>query len=179
MMRRLIGIAGKKNTGKTTVGDHLWHRHGYFSMAFADHVKRVAAVLFDWDMLMLESREYKEAFDPNIGMTRREALQRLGTEAIQGEFGEMFWVNSWLKAYGYVKNEPVVVTDVRFEHEASAIRALGGVIVHLKRAVDNTDAHGSEAGIAHQAEDYVIANTGTLEELFDQVGGLVALMEAR
>lgn len=180
MKRQLIGISGKKNTGKSTVGDFLWHQHGYFTMAFADPLKDVACALFGWDRMQLEQREYKEGFDASLGITRREALQRLGTEAIRGQFGDTFWVNAWLRAYEHVKGEPVVVTDVREEHEAKAIRELGGLIVHLKRNLaDSGDTHRSEAGIMVQPFDYVLDNVGTLGQLYDNVDLLVAYMEVR
>lgn len=180
MKRQLIGISGKKNTGKDTVGDYLWQQHGYFTMAFADPLKDLACMLFGWDRMQLEQREYKEGFDPALGMTRRVALQRLGTEAVRGQFGEMFWVNTWARAYEQVRGEPVVVTDVREEHEAKAIRELGGLIVHLKRnCVDSGDTHSTEAGIMVQSMDYVISNNGTLGQLYDAVDELIEFMEVR
>lgn len=42
----ILGIAGRKGSGKDTVGDYLVARHGFVRVAFADPVKRVARDLW-------------------------------------------------------------------------------------------------------------------------------------
>lgn len=181
MKTKLIGLAGPAGAGKSAVAEILWVDHGYFTMAFADRLKDVASTMFGWNRLDLEQRHFKEAVDPAWGITPRTALQLLGTEAVQYVFGKDFWVKAWLQTYEVVRHsENVVVDDVRFEHEAEAIRALGGQIVHIVgRSLpgNGVAGHSSERGITQQANDYILDNSGDTNDLLEGIEGLVEFME--
>ena len=73
----------------------------------------------------------------------------------------------------------VVVPDVRFKNEMLAIRAAGGRLVRVKRPgaglSGSSGQHVSEqeqTGIADQAFDHVIDNSGTLEDLRAKIKGI-------
>lgn len=181
MKTKLIGLVGPAGAGKSTIADILWVDHGYFEMAFADRLKDVLSTMFGWERLDLEDRQFKETVDPVWGITPREALQRMGTEAVQTVFGKDFWVRAWRQVYDHIShNHNVVVSDVRFEHEAEAIRALGGQIVHIvgrSLPVNGVAGHSSERGIAKQDNDYILDNSADLITLEEGVLGLVEFME--
>ena len=48
MTRSIIGIVGKKGSGKDTAGEYLIEKYGYVRFAFADKVKEVASALFNF-----------------------------------------------------------------------------------------------------------------------------------
>lgn len=184
MTKVLIGLAGPAGSGKDTIGEFLWKNHGFLTMAFADRLKDVASTMFGWERLALAEREFKETVDPVWGITPREALQRLGTEAVQGAFGKDFWVRAWRQLYDQVRHgDDVVVTDVRFEHEAEVIRALGGLIIHVRRAAapghNGVPGHISEAGIKEASDDWILPNNGTLLDLEREVETLVEYLWVR
>lgn len=59
-----------------------------------------------------------------------------------------------------------VITDVRFENEAQAIKARGGVIIRIDRpGVKPINAHPSETAMDHWDFDYKIANASDLVSL--------------
>ena len=169
----LIGLHGKAGSGKDALGRLLRSQlDKSLRMAFADPVKSAAAVIFDVKHDVAHSPEFKEWYSSYWGLTGRQMLQLLGTEAIRGTFGQDFWVKRWrLEAESFLNaGYPVIVTDVRFENEADAIREMGGTIVHVIRpnwqALDGSEgAHASEAGIQLQLWDYTVSNDGTLEDL--------------
>jgi len=62
--------------------------------------------------------------------------------------------------------ESVVVDDVRYEPEATLIRTLGGVILHVRRpGIAYRRDHTSEQGIAATPPDRHLCNPATLREL--------------
>lgn len=173
----LIGLTGKSGSGKSTAADYLWSTAGFLEMAFADRLKEATSVLFGWDRLALDDQEYKAEVCPVWGITRREGLQKLGTEAVRGVFGDDFWIKAWRQVYDQVQGiDNVVVSDVRFFNEADTIRAMGGVIVHIVRPGVETVGvpdHVSESGVEVMPDDYVIMNDGSVEQLYEQLDGLL------
>jgi len=181
---KLIGIAGKARSGKDTFARALVDEHGFVRMAFADPLKIATAVTFGWPIeRVLHDDAFKTYKCPLWGITVREALQRMGTEAVRGTFGDFFWIMRWAVDYVKVKNKfSVVVTDVRTDAEAKALRGEGGLIVHISRKGFGLDGalgeHSSEAGVTYDKQrDVSIENDGNVEELIDKAHRLVAFIE--
>lgn len=108
----------------------------------------------------------------------RKLLQWLGTE-----FGRSIdpglWVNIW-KAQAQVNlavGNMVVCDDCRFDNEAEAVKALGGVIIQLRRKNNSAHAeggtgiqnHASEAGVSEKYIDFVVENNDNLEAFRDRL----------
>lgn len=180
-MSILIGITGRAGAGKDTVADYLRTDYGFTPMAFADPLKAAASTLFNLPLEHFYDRDLKEAICPEWGMSPRHMAQRLGTEAMRGTFGQDFWIKRWIMEYG---NMPawmdVVVTDVRFNNEAQAIRDMGGMVLHIRRPGDGcldgaAAAHASEAGVTYiSSYDKVLVNDGSIEDLYRKVDSLFA-----
>lgn len=183
MGKRLIGLTGLARSGKDTFARFLVEKHGFKQMAFADPVKLTAAPLFGFSYEYVFSDQFKFEVQQPWGLTGREILQKLGTEAIRGTFGDDFWIRRLIDAYlvTYSGVESVVVTDVRFENEAEAIREQGGVVVHIKRqaaGLKGAEAtHSSERGAKFGERDLVVENDGTLEELLDKADRLMIFLD--
>lgn len=58
----------------------------------------------------------------------------------------------------------LIISDVRFDNEAQAIKDKGGFIIEIERDVDSTDSHASEKRLSDSMIDFVVINDGTLEE---------------
>jgi hypothetical protein len=87
----------------------------------------------------------------------RQLLQRNGTEAGRKIFGESFWIDQAFASAGDAKK--VIVTDVRFDNEAEAVRDRGGVVIAVQRAgVGPVNDHASDRGIRADLVDAYIFN---------------------
>lgn len=177
MVVRLIGLTGKAGSGKDTVGHMLWRSHSMYKVAFAYPLKEALRAM---GFPEPKDRDAKEAVISGFGFSWRELAQTLGTE-----WGRARDPDLWLKlAMQETENilrvretNRVVITDVRFENEAAAVRERGGQIWHITgrqgQMLGGTNAHASEAGVQVAKDDKVIVNSGTLVELADLVDELM------
>lgn len=141
---------------------------------------------------MLQQYKYWE----DVDMTVREFLQLLGTEAIRNGLHTNAWVNALFADY---KQEPDyqvgttpenlkwqegdfpnwLITDTRFPNEAQAIKDRGGIVVRVNRPVKGIEnqqtvqLHPSETSLDDWEFDYVIDNSGSLEDLKKKVKELL------
>lgn len=162
----LIGLAGLKQSGKTTAGDYLANVYKFDHTSFAAPMRRFAMDVLCMNELQLElGKERSVAFLDNE-VTPRKFLQLLGTEFGRDMIHPDLWVRSCLMRVRLENN--TVISDVRFCNEAHAIRALGGKIVRIKRAnqAPTGDGHASEQGIHPALIDYDITNNGERVEYF-------------
>lgn len=178
-MVRLIGIAGKKYSGKDTVGDYIVSRYGYKKCAFADPIKEVCKSVFGFSDEQLNG-SLKEKMDAFWLVEPRKVMQFVGTELFRNGLmqcsglewvGQDVWVNVVKRRIMEDPDGLIVVTDVRFANERDLIKELGGIVVRVRRdQVMCSDGHSSE--IQDFEVDYEIENNGTFEELFGKVESL-------
>lgn len=183
----IIGLHGRKQSGKDTIARYLISEYGFTKLAFADKLKEAVANLFG--MSLEEVDQFKEVGIDDIPLVEinlqirnttewcfswREFLQRFGTEMGRNTFGEDFWVEIWHKALMEIgSSTPVVVTDVRFENEAACVLVEGGWMVEVTRPGYISDGHASEEPLRRDLIDAWIDNNGTIEDLFEDVDQLV------
>ena len=166
----LIGISGKKRSGKDTVGAMVveWLRKHYCSatrVAFADQLKEEVARATG---VSLEDIEVEKAH-------WRPMLQWWGVEFRRYYHGENYWIREMTKKLIGMEEDFAVITDVRLENEAEFVRKSGGLVVRVEREIDAQDSHSSETGLdgyPHFRE--VIRNDGSLEDLQQKVGDFMA-----
>ena len=151
----LVGFVGAKRSGKDTAARALMTQ-GWRRMAFADALKKMSLKLRGvWVEVPEEAHldsaitavggfaQYHEVVDA-LGMEKakdlvpdvRTLLQTLGTDCVRGTIGETAWtdliedrVRESLLRY----DEPVVLTDVRFDEEFDLVRRLGGMNIGVWR----------------------------------------------
>ncbi len=194
----IIGVCGLIGSGKGTVADILVEEHNFKKISFADKLKDSVAVLFGWPRSMLEgdtqeSRHWREQVDEfwtnETGrvITPRLVLQEFGTECMRQGFYDGIWVSivkQQLLADPYTN---WVIPDTRFPNEISMLQKIGGqvwcvtrgetpqwFVDYRDRNITPTDIHASEWAWGQTSFDEEIANNGTLEELRNQVSGLLA-----
>lgn len=163
-MIKLIALAGPARSGKSSLAGMLAKALGFQTYAFASPIKLTINALFGWDFRHSDG-ELKEVVDPVWGFSPREAYQKFGTD--WGRY--MMRDDIWLKyAEGTVaKAVGTIITDLRFENEATWVRRQNGLIVHVKREGDfgiKSD-HASEVGIQPGYRDYVTMSCANLTEL--------------
>lgn len=175
----LIGFTGKAGVGKDTAAAHVREHYGFKHYAFAWPIKAMleAMGLPEKDYL---DRASKEAVIPAYGVSYRVLAQTLGTEWGRARHPDFWLITAQLhhaaaEAAGY---PGIVISDVRFENEAAWIRSVGGVVVHIEgraTTLEGTTAqHASEAGIAYVPGDLRVWNDSTIQDLYDDVGDIVA-----
>lgn len=176
-----IALSGLKRSGKDTIGSYLIQNYGCKRFAFADEVKRLAKELFP------------EEFVQNDKPV--DLLQWLGNTMRQRN--PDVWINM-LTTKILLTKDPVpnlVVTDVRYPNEVQALKNLGFTIVKVQVPVEvsierckATEVNFTEELLLHESEqlaqsneqyyDYVIENTGTLEELYKKVDEMVEVIKS-
>ena len=144
-MQKIIAITGLKNSGKDSIANIICKYDSSFrTLAFADKLKDIAALMFGWDRDMLsgrfpESREWRERPDEfwskelGIEFTPRRALTSIGTDLTRGTFLEHIWDIIVKKKILDNPDTNFVITDCRFKNEIAVLHSLGARIVEVQR----------------------------------------------
>jgi len=190
----IIGISGQAGSGKDTVADMLLEHEGFTKVSLADPIKRFAKEMWGFtDEQLWGGSEHRNEPDARYGgLTPRKVLQHLGTEGGRALDYDV-WIryavntartlldNSGSKAYSPKRGvhrlmfhtvNAVVIPDVRFINEVQHLRKEGGKLLRVIRPGAGLEGefaqHESEiqmSKISDNEFDYVILNTGTLEDL--------------
>jgi energy-coupling factor transporter ATP-binding protein EcfA2 len=179
-MTHLIGLSGRRGSGKDTVArilQELQPEREWQIRSFGDSIKAVCAALTGEATAPYYTQEGKAELVPTFHRTRGEMLQQVG-QALR-EWEPLVWVDAFFAALP--PNAFVLVPDVRFANEADPIRARGGLMLRiegdpLQQRGDGTrdDNHPSEIAMDDYAHfDALLHNTGSLEDLARQVRELL------
>ena len=134
----IIGICGHKGSGKDYLANILKEYTGFKVVHFADPIKDIISDLFK--ISKDELNKLKNSEDTKIlGTNMRSILQTFGTNIMQKFCGKRIWVDLVLK------EDNLIIADVRFQHEVDAILEKGGFIIKLDSPC--LDSHISESGI--------------------------------
>ena len=155
-----IAVSGKMGAGKTTLAQHFVDKYGFKRTAFAKALKDYAI-----DIFMLSEEDV-------FGKKKRALLQDFGQK--MREIDELVWINQLLA--DVEGNEKVVVDDVRYENEYSAMIKEGYLMIRInapeklrkERLGDkfqNAD-HESETSLDNESFDIYIDNIGSVESLY-------------
>lgn len=167
----LIGITGRARSGKDTIGSYLLETYAYHRVSFAEPLRRFVCNLIGIDRRALDF--VKEDPVPWLGKSPRQMLQTMGTEWGRMLVNENIWVlvaMDEVRRVTQITGRPSVITDVRFDNEADAIRQRGGRIIHVARPdAVAVAAHASEAGVHKEHGDFTVINDGSLTDLYAKV----------
>lgn len=193
----IIGIIGKKGVGKDTLVDYLIKEFNLEKYSFADPLKRTLIQMFCLKPEQVYQQELKEVIDPRWGIAPREMMQVFGTDMIQNNINKffpnlktqprLFWVKHFINNYQErLKNESdlkIIISDVRFLHEANALKEIGAILIRLTRPKKSNqeediqkkfNQHSSEVELDdYQEIDYEIINDSDLESLFQKGSNII------
>ena len=173
----IIALSGRAGSGKDTVGKCIQymtakdvgleclkriraglpidghHNSDFENKKFAGKLKTVASLLSGVSVEMFEDQDFKKLdMEPEWGMTYREFLQKLGTEAMRDGLHKNVWINALFADYKRglelvksdnpkydLKAEEVgeypnwLITDMRFPNEMDAVKDKGGITIRVNR----------------------------------------------
>jgi hypothetical protein len=179
-MPQIIAFIGPRGVGKSTAATILTHTCGFLPLPFAAPIKEMVAALLHYQgvppysiqAMLLGSR--KDA--PSVylaGQSPRHVMQTLGTEW-RDLIDRTLWSGIWQSRLKLIGSRNIVVDDMRFLHEAAAVRAAGGKIFTISRPGHRTcDKHISEQEWKEIEPDGVLVNDeGQQDAMFDQLSAL-------
>jgi hypothetical protein len=180
----IISISGKIGSGKDTIAEIIKEKMpeaGWEVKKFAGKLKEVATLLTSIPVTQFEDQSFKQTLLPsqwndanNNPMTVRDLLQRLGTEAMRLGLHKNVWVNALFSDYQTESNW--IVTDTRFPNEIDACVNRGAITILVQRDSGNQigTTHTSETALDQYDQwDYIIDNTGSVENLSRKVGEIL------
>ena len=190
----IIGLTGKKRTGKDTIANYLNLKYMVTNLALAGPLKEMCKVLFNWT----DEHVYgnlKETIDPIWEVSPREVLQWFGTEVMQHMLPDRFsayekligrrhWVNLLISQMDITRDmfssqKSIVITDIRFPHEVLGLqdyaekKSTTFLVIRLNRNTGFTDTHPSETKIDDVFPDFELENNGTYEELYEKFNNYI------
>ena len=152
----IIGISGRKQSGKTTAANDLYLKwNDSRVVCFADLLKMIVKLAFGaTDMNVNGSNDQKNEILP-CRKTAREVMQIVGTDWFR-TLDENCWIR-WYENYLYKtrnrfeKGRDYIITpDVRFPNEIECIHKLGGKVIRLLRNPHPYDTHESEGALDYR-----------------------------
>lgn len=174
----IIGVTGRARSGKDTIGSYLVEQYNYGQVSFAEPLRQFVCKLVGIDRRALDY--VKEDPVPWLGKSPRQMLQTLGTEWGRMLVNENIWVLVAMDEAHRLKRhsgKSAVITDVRFDNEADAIRQRGGRIIHVARPDAMAVAtHVSEAGVREAYGDIRVINDGSLADLYAAIDRIMEVL---
>lgn len=164
-----IALLGKMRTGKDTIAEHLISNYGFTQFAFGTGIKETAQILFP--------EQLKEG-------KNRKLYQKLGQE--MRKINPNVWIDYCFREIQNTvsASSPVVISDLRQLNEYRAVKGDAYIVFkvvtdsekQMQRILDAGDKFKKE-DLEHETEvetdsipyDFLISNTGTLDELYQQV----------
>ena len=183
----IIGISGKKGSGKSTISE-MFITEGFYLDSFATTVKDIASLLFNYDRTKLEGftvedRIWRESEDRILSdflgrqFKPRDALTLIGTEFGRNTIHQNIWIKTVFDRYKSSENKNLVITDLRFPNEFDSIKKHKGYTIRICRACLEQNQHISETALdskeANSEFDYIVINDGTIEDLKIKIKNII------
>jgi len=175
MTDSLVLLVGLSGSGKSTAAEILRNRHGYKEDMFAAPLKKFALALGFSRKQIYGTQAQKAQINEYWGISGRTFMQQFGTEVCRDAIpkcipeldlnGRTLWAR--VMEGKITKSKKLVISDGRFEDEASLVRHYGGIIIKLEREGIQQGSHASEQNRIQP--DVVIQNNGSLDDLENQI----------
>jgi len=186
MATTLLGITGKKGSGKDTFAARLVSHHGFTRLGFADPLKALAVDLnpiLDFDVIheaQVRLTDYLDVMGwdgaKQLPVVRRY-LQHLGV-AVRDNIGLDAWINALANKAALIPG-PVVVTDVRFANEARWVQSRGELVRVVRPGLkDDGDKHPSETELDAWIANHIVINDHTVTQLHNNADRLAEYLFA-
>lgn len=181
--RIIIGLGGRKYSGKDALADYLVQDHGYTKHEMSSVLNEIMEIINPWVVVY----EDIEGFEPgtltrykdlvaHVGYVKakevgevRRLLQMLGTEVGRNILHQDVWVNVMREKILATEGH-VVFTGVRYPNELALVRELSGVAAWVERPgledhQAELAAHSSEGSVHAEDFDIKVVNDSDLDGL--------------
>jgi len=176
-MRKIIGIAGFKGSGKTTVADYLCENEGAISMPLAQPIKEILCTLYpQFSGEDLDSQDVKATNLYGSDVTIRDLLRGIGM-GMRKELSSNIWTEVCLSRIHKLPTmcERVVVPDIRMPEEADWLAKLGGTLIWVDRDGYTSDGDITEQNLSFMA-DVVLHNHEGFHPLYREVDDILRVI---
>lgn len=172
----ILGVSGKAQAGKDTIGNTLIKNHGFIRVASADALKRIAMRTFNWDgakdargrKFLQDLATAVRGYDPNfwINITFQEIERQRKADSQHG--------SSFINGLLEYRELNFVITDVRYINEADYLKKAGATLIRIEREGIVKFDHESETQLdSYEHFDYMISNNDTIEKLETKVSDIL------
>lgn len=171
----LIGILGKKGSGKDTCADYMVSKYNFKKISFATPLKTALISIFNLNHNQLYGDE-KESEDKYWDIEPRKLMQYFGTDLMRNKYDKNIWLKSislWLDKN---KGNNIVIPDCRFQNEVDFILENNGIVIKIDRYDEIKDNHISENEINEiKNYTYCIKNNDTLDKLYSNLDKYITI----
>lgn len=199
---KLIALSGWKFSGKDTIANYLRNQYGFTRISFADRLKQEVSRQYRIPEELMHDPALKELGIPSYPAAPSDpfafAIHELLTEelkktgywtpralcilegSVKRAVDPQYWVRQVLDIIDGVYQH-WVITDMRYRSEAEQIRTRfpEAVLIRVNRFADIATNDPSERNLDNYKFDYVIDNSGTLERTYDQVDGIIEMIQLK
>lgn len=186
----IIGLVGNEHVGKDTIANYLYKEYNFRKYNLADPIKEISKKLFGWSDNKLNGK-LKDKIDKETGIIPRDFFKWFGTEIFQYSIHNKFpnlkinnrcmWANcmkQFIEIYG--NNSNIVITDIRFIHEADILIKSGGLLIHINRNSISSDNYEINTLIKninpYNNKPWIfdkIDNNGTYDDLYKKIQKII------
>jgi hypothetical protein len=133
---RYYDLINRKTYSKRYINDKYPEKYHYLDISNKDNIKSIYS---------------NNTNEINRFIELRKLIQCVGTDIMRNNFGENIFIQNIFRKLIKSDDTLNIITDVRFDNEAKAIKYLGGIIIHVHNNDNNynVDDHISEKGISH------------------------------
>ena len=140
---KIIGLSGKKQSGKTTAADFLSHMTKWPVLSIATPLKNIVKQCFGATEEQVRGTNEQKNTKLPCGKTARELLQIVGTDWFR-ELDAHCWLRCLEHQITLYGAEGIIIDDVKFANEVQWIQQHGHVIKLLRAPFSDKDKHASE-----------------------------------
>lgn len=162
METKIIGLAGPARVGKSYLSRELKRVTGCEVMSFASSIRMGLYTMgINVDLQDKEAPIYRDK-------STRDLMRSLGTAWGRESVHENLWVDLLMDQIERSESHLVVIDDVRFSNESTAIRNRGGFTVELSRGdITYNREHSTELGLGPEFVDLRVDTSNALASVYE------------